>query len=185
MAKETEPTPTPAVPTMTPEMFEQMKQFAAIISSGVAAGITATAPKRKVSIGEYDPKTACHPDKKTASRMTREYFQVGHRCEHDTTSDAEIDLLNQITHSGRYINRLVEVVVNSDNVDEVVTINWNCKLPDQRFGVMGFARNFEDMLRQIVTAQKAEDEEDAERELDKATRPRRNHFGKAVQLQGA
>lgn len=182
MAKDTE-TPSVVPVNFTPEMFEQMKQFAAIISAGVASGIQATAPKRKVSFGEYDPKTTCHPSKAKASRMTREYFQNGFKAEHDTTSDTEIDLLNQITHSGRYINRLVEVLVNKDNIDEVVYINWNCKLPDQRFGVMGFARNFEDMLKQIVDAQKAEDEED---EMDRATRPaKRNHFSKATPQIGA
>jgi hypothetical protein len=169
MATEKNLTSEPDPTTLTPaEMFAQMQQFAKVIGEGVAAGIAKNTP-RKVTIGQYDPKTPFHPNRKTASLFTRDYYQNGFKLEWDTTSDAEIDLLNKITHSGRYINRLVEVVVNNDSADEVVYINFNCKSADQRFALARVAPDFENMLTQIITAQKLEDED----ELDRQTRPRR------------
>ncbi len=95
--------------------------------------------------------------------MKRPYFQNGVKIEYASTYDKEIALLNRITHSGRYINRLVEVVVSQEGADDTVDIRFNNKTPDMQMELKGYCRNFVDMLEQIVDAQEMEDLEAEER----------------------
>ncbi len=135
------------------------------IADGIAAGAAASAPPRKITFGEYQrrPDPVYHPLGKQGPQMKRPYFQNGVKIEYASTYDKEIALLNRITHSGRYINRLVEVVVSQEGADDTVDIRFNNKTPDMQMELKGYCRNFVDMLEQIVDAQEMEDLEAEER----------------------
>lgn len=133
------------------------------LGAAIAQGIASATP-RKVSFGEYArrPDPVYHPKGKTVA-MKRPYYQNGSKLEYATTHDKEIEMLNRITHSGRYIERLVEVVVYQDGADDVVDIRFSNKTPDMQIELKGHCRNLLDMLTQIVDAQEMEDLEEEER----------------------
>ena len=126
---------------------------------------------RRGAINQY------HPDPKVRFSFDRDYYQNGHQIYFDTTHDREVELLNRLTHSGRYINRLVEVVVVQNGSEEVVNINFSNKR-DKAFELKGHARDFTDILQQIVAAQK---EERADQEDDAADRAERKLARQAKQ----
>ncbi len=143
-----------------------------VIGNAVASGMAASAPPRRMTIGEYIRRgkiNQYHPDPKVKLKFTREYYQNGRLIEFATCFDREVELLNQITHSGRYIDRLVEVVVEQNGSEEAVDIRFSNK-KDKAFELKGKARDFTDMLQQIVAAQA---EERAEMEDEKADRAER------------
>lgn len=145
------------------------------IGDAVARGIAANT-RRRLTFGEYTARggnSSFHPDPKKVVRPTRDYYQNGRLIEFATTFDREFELLNQITHSGRYIDRLVEVVVTANGSQEVVNIVFSNK-SQFAFELKGKARDFTDMLEQIVAAQKIENEE---REEFESNRSNRRHFG--------
>lgn len=147
-----------------------------VIGDAVAAGITKSG-RRKVSFGEYIARggaNSFHRGNPMPS-LKRNYFQNGYRMPSSTLTDKECDLLDRITHSGRYINRLVEVSV-ADDAEGDVNLRWKCESVDQRFELKGFVRNFEDMLQQIVDAQELEDLEEDERKKNQTSQTRRT-FG--------
>lgn len=146
-------------------------QLGQIIGDSVSRGIAQNAPPRKITIGEYNRTRGSqyHPDPKVKVKMTREYYQNGRLIEHAITFDREIELLNQITHSGRYIDRLVEVVVVQNGADEAIDIRFSNK-PNFAFELKGKARDFTDMLQQIVAAQKLERDEMDDDRADRAER---------------
>lgn len=148
-----------AVPT-TPAITMSGAELGAAIAQGIA-----NATPRKVSFGEFArrPDPVYHPQGKAGPQMKRPYFQNGTKLEYANTHDAEIALLNRITHSGRYINRLVEVVVSQDGADDVVDIRFSNKTTDLQIELKGHCRNFLDMLQQIVDAQEMEDLEAEDR----------------------
>lgn len=154
----------------------QFAIFAKMIADGVSAGMAANMPKKKVTFGEYWAKTPFHPTRAGAVKFTRVYAQNGVAINWDTCYDAEAALLNRINRSGRYIDRLVEVIVSQEGNDESVDIRFHNKLPGQQMEMAHKVKNFEHMLQQIVDVQDAEDAEDA---LDAATRPesKPRHFG--------
>lgn len=129
------------------------------ISDAIQAGMAANAPVRKVSFGEYQ-KRAHTPFSDGSVKLTRECFQWGHALRADALTNREITLLNKIDRSGRYINRMVEVVVNQEGADETVMIRWKCATPDDRMAIAPYIQSFEHCLEQIVAAQVAEDSED-------------------------
>ena len=146
------------------------------IGKAIADGIAANSPRRKVTIGEYlqRPHSSTHPEgdglQKTFKK--RQYFQNGVPLQFSTTWDQEIQLLDQITHSGRYIDRLVEVIVgrDEDSGDEVVHVRWNNKR-DKALELKQRAKDFPEILRQILAAQKEERaDQEAEAELRKESR---------------
>ena len=149
-----------------------MAELGQTIGNAVAAGMAVNAPVRRLTIGEYVRRgkiNQYHPDPKVKLKFNRDYFQNGRLIEFATAFDREVELLNQITHSGRYIDRLVEVVVIQNGSEEAVDIRFSNK-PNFAFELKGRARNFIDMLEQIVEAQKIER---AEQEDDKADRAER------------
>lgn len=177
MAKPT--TTTETSPNEQPEQVTapqvDLSQFGEIIGDAVAKGIAANT-RRKITIGEYNARggnTPYHPDPKVRLKFTRSYFQNGKPIELSTTYDREVELLNQITHSGRYIDRLVEVVVVQNGSEEVVDIRFSNK-SQYAFELKGKARDFTEMLTQINDAQKIEREE---REEFENNRSNRRHFG--------
>lgn len=143
------------------------------MGKAVAAGIAA-GTRRKVSFGEYQARggnSPFHPDPNKRLKLNRSYFQNGRQIELATAYDAEVELLNQITHSGRYIDRLVEVVVSQDGSEEVVEIRFSNK-SQYAFDLKGKARDFTEMMQQIIAAQKLEREESEEHEQAKQERKR-------------
>lgn len=142
------------------------------------------APRRKITMAEYDPKTPWHPKKSEALKLTRVCFQNGFTLNADQLSNREIELLNRIDRSGRYIDRLVEVILRDDGSEDTVEIRYRNKTNDQKNDIARHVRSLEDMLTQIVAAQ-----EQAEAELIGAGRPgtkrRRPYFeAPANQVEG-
>lgn len=135
-----------------------MSMFTEAMRGQTEAILAAQAP-RKIGIGEYDPRTPWHPIKAEAHTLTRPCWQNGHLLDDEQLFNAEIDALNQITRSGRYLDRLVEVIVREEGADETVEIRFASRTADQRNAVQRLCRDFTDMLQQIVAAQQAEDAE--------------------------
>ena len=165
-----------SVPAPEAEPTFKMSDFATVIGNAVAEGIARNTHKR-VPYGEYISRGthSSYHEGKHPTKLKHECWQNGSRIEFDTTTDKEIALLNKITHSGRYINRLVEVIFNIDGSEPVVYISFPCNSVDKRFSIQQHCKGFTDMLEQIV---KVQVEEDAEAELkaeEKAAR--RRHFG--------
>lgn len=129
------------------------------IGASVAAGM-AKSERRKVTFGEYQkkPHSTTHPDPKypNGPLLTHECWINGDRAVTSSLNDREITFLNQLTHSGRYINRLVEVMFGADEI----RIHWNNKTNDQRNEAAKMWRSFEDMMGQIIAAQVVEDREE-------------------------
>lgn len=141
------------------------------IGDAVAAGIAATT-RRKVTAGEYAARPD-NPFNPRRVRLKRESYQNGIRMQSTSLTVKEIQLLNQITHSGRYINRLVAVLVSeNEGAEEEVDIRWNNKTRDQQMNFKGEVRSFEELLEKVVAAQKEEDELERQRQ-----HPPRQHFG--------
>jgi hypothetical protein len=144
------------------------------------AMLAAQAP-RKIGIGEYDPRTPWHPIKADAHKLTRTCFQNGHLLDDEQLFNEEIDALNRIVRSGRYLDRLVEVIVRDEGPDETVEIRFASRTADQRNAVQRLCRDFKDMLEQIVVAQQAED---AELIAMGENKSRRTLFGGQADLNG-
>ena len=134
------------------------------IGAAVAAGIAANT-RKKVTFAEYDPKTVWVPNKKTDLKLTRPYFQNGSKMEPTQLFQREKALLERITHSGRYINRLCEVIVTMDGSQESVNLRYHNKTADQRFENARHWRDLTHMPEQVVEAQEREDTEAAETKL--------------------
>lgn len=163
-------TETPATP---PAGMVNMADFASMIGGAVATAIDARDSKtRKVTFGEYQRRINAG-----RSTLRRETFQNGFRLEEVQLSNAEIDLLNRISRTGRYIDRKVEVIVREDGADEVVEIRYNNKTRDQMFELRNHFRDFADLLTQIVMKQDEENEEQEQREGRKRSEPSRRPFG--------
>jgi len=149
--------------------------------SAFSEAMRQNAPPRKIGIGEYDPRTPWHPIKAEAHKLTRTCFQNGHLLDDEQLFNAEIDALNQIVRSGRYLDRLVEVIVRDEGPDETIEIRFACRTADQRNAVQRLCRDFTDMLQQIVAAQR---EEDAELIAMGENKSRRALFGGQADLAG-
>lgn len=136
--------------------------------------------RRKVTAGEYDPKSSYHPSKAKRKFLTRVCLDNGTPINEDTLFDREVELLNQITRPGRYINRRVEVVIVEAGPDNTfVDIRRRNKTPDQRNELRAVVRTLGELLEKVVDEQnKVLEEEDLWREaragvIAKATEERR------------
>lgn len=148
-------------PVATPATMEAL---AGLLGEAVAAGIAKHNPK-KVTFGEYNRRRNLG-----RSILKRECFQNGYRINAENLSNEEIDLLNKLDRTGRYINRLVECVVKEEGANETVELHYNDKSVDQRFANGRAWRDFGDLLRQIVEVQaveRAEEEEKIERKAQR------------------
>jgi len=149
-------------------MEAMVVQLASMIGQQVATAVTAAQPPKRLTFGEYQRR-----EKKGRSILRRISWQNGVLMQESTLSNKEIDLLNLITHTGRYVNRLVEVIVREEGADEIVEFRWNMKR-DAQFELKGFARNFLDILEQVTAAQVGERAEaDAKDERAAARRRQR------------
>lgn len=152
--------------TVAQVLQQQQGQFAQgnigqVIGEAVAEGMRKNT-RPKVTVGEYLRKThtSMHPDPEfpNGPKLTRLCFNCGVPIFPHNATDQEINLLNQITHSGMYINRRVQVVLGIEGNDEVLYVMFNNK-PDAMQDLKNYVHNFEDMLEQIVAQQVIEDEE--------------------------
>lgn len=134
--------------------------FGQQIGDSIVKGMAANAPRRKVTFGEYDPKTYAQPDKRLTKRLNRDCFQNGGWMNPNSMNNEEIRLLNSITHSGRYIDRSVEVVLVQNGSEDVVHLVYKNKTIAQRLELAGKFRNLEDMLTKICAAQAEERAQD-------------------------
>lgn len=162
--KQTPEVPTPAAPA--PQL--NMADFASMIGAAVSKSVAEANPKKE-TFGHYTKRINAG-----RSKLTRECFQNGFRLENENLSNKAIDLLNTISHTGRYINRLVEVIVRDEGAEEAVEIRYNNKTADQRAEIRGHIRSTEEMLQMIVDAQVIEKAEYAAQGEKKTAR---RHFG--------
>lgn len=122
------------------------------LAQAITAGITAAQP-RKVSAGQYDPKTPWQPNKRDAKKLKYACYQNGYRIPVKRLTNKEIEGLNAIVRSGRYINRMVEVAVWDDGGTVQLDIRYSNKDKDQRFENKNHWRNFEELVMKIVEEQ--------------------------------
>ncbi len=140
------------------------------IGAAVAVAVAANSGPKKVSFGQYVRKQA-----EGKSKLARPFYENGQKIPAYQLANSEIDALNQITHSGRYFDRLVEVLVRNENGDESVEVRFDNHV-NKMLELKSHFRTTTDMLQQIVALQKQEAAEDEERELEQKTRPGRT-FG--------
>lgn len=153
-------------PTTPPPGMINMTDFAAAIGASVSAAMEKANPKKE-TFGAYTRRVNAGKHK-----LLRETMQNGARVDGNVLSNTEIDLLNALDRTGRYINRLVEVIVRDEGTEETVEIRYNNKTRDQMFELRGYIRSFTDMLQQIVEAQAAENAAEEEHQMERVTRPR-------------
>lgn len=154
MADEKTPTPLPAV---------DMSVFAAMIGAAVQQAQAEANPKR-LTFGQYAKLRNAGRQK-----LTRDCYQNGHIIDPGVLSNEEIALLNKLDRTGRYLDRLVEVLIRENGADEIVEVRFSNKTA-AAFELKGRARNFEHMLEQVVAAQAEERKEDEEKSDRKAAR---------------
>lgn len=162
----------------------------AAIGAAVAQGIAATT-RRKVTNGEYElraGRNSYHPKSKAETpTLKRQVWQNDTAVQESTLFDREVNLLNRITHSGRYMDRKVEVLFNED----AIYIRYNNKTQEQKFDLKNHFRTLEELLEVVVKQQEAEDKEAketaefqlAEKQLRLAAKER--HFGNSKVTQEA
>lgn len=140
---------------MAGEREQQQSTIGAQIAAGIAEGLQAITPPKMVKPGDprWDPKTPFRSHK--GPRLKGELYDNGFRCVDSQMTDAEINLANQITQSGRYVNRIVEVQVSADAGQRVVLIRYSNKDIDQRMALMAHWTTFEQLLSLIVKEQNA------------------------------
>lgn len=132
--------------TITPDFVEKL-------SSAIAAGIASTAPK-KVTAGQYEPHTPWQPgSKRSAHKLKHTVYQNGYRVPVKRLTNQEIDNLNAISRPGRYINRMVEVVMWDEGGLVNLDIRYNNKTHDQRSENKNHWRSFEELTKKIVEEQ--------------------------------
>lgn len=186
-AASAEPSSAPAPSTLMTVDINQLAQLIATAASQMNVGVTAGlaeaiakgiagSQRRKVTIGEYvaTATTSFHPTPGKHLHLRYRAFQNGGECMESTLFDEEIDLLNRITHSGRYINRLVEVDFHDPGgEDPTIRINYNNKREslDGLRGELPRTRDYKSvfhaMLAVIVAEQEQEDLDAMERSIAK------------------
>jgi hypothetical protein len=129
MAKKTDPideTPDEQPDEVEVDTRSPEEKMADRIADGVARGIAATAPQ-KVTFSRYDPKTSWQKGmtKKQMPRLTRPCFQNGMMMDDGKMTAEEINLMNQLSVSGRYIDRRVEVVIREEGTQNVLELRYS------------------------------------------------------------
>jgi len=135
--------------------------LASEIGTAIALAMDKNNPK-KVTYGQYLKRgTANHPLGLASPKFTRPYFQNGRLVPYAGVSDEVVTLLNSITHSGRYINRKVEVIVRENGGDgQSVEFRYKNGSIDERMDLKSEFRSFKEMVALIAAEQQAEREED-------------------------
>lgn len=158
---------TPATPATPEPTALDMAAFARMFGVSVADALEARdAKNKKVTPGEYARREASG-----RSKLTRPFFQNGVLIFDRQLSNEEIDLINKITHTGRYINRMVDIIVRDEGPDTVVEMRYKNATRDQMFELRNHVRSMTDMLQQIVAAQA--DERQVHKDAEERTIQRR------------
>lgn len=135
------------------------------LGAQIAEGI-AKAQRRAKTYGEYVATTGSyyHPDPNKKIALTRKCFQNGGEIMITNIYDEEAELLNRLTHSGRYLDRLVEVSIRDTGGDTAeVHLNYNNKIAGLNAIKEKLERRKSDkstlmtILRMIVEEQEIED----------------------------
>lgn len=169
LVEDVQPTPAQPAPGMLVQGFD-MAQFAAVLAAAITKGNIDSRPVQKVKFAQYDPKNIYHPDRKKAAHLTRACYQNGCLLMESTMFDREIELLNTLTHSGRYINRLVEIYISQDSSEDEVHIRYNNKSADQKLENKGAFPSLLSLLEQVAKAQEQERQEDVLNDRKRAER---------------
>jgi hypothetical protein len=137
---------------MANEREKQVNDIGDRIAEGISRGMQELAPKRiKPGSSAFDPKSPFRS--KRGPMLKGDVYQNGIKLNQEQLYDKEIELCNQITKSGRYINRLVEVRVSDDAGARVVLISYPDKGLDQRMENKNHWRNFLELVSLIVEQQ--------------------------------
>ncbi len=146
------------------------------IGQAVADGM-AKHTRPKVPYGTYIKRvhSAMHPDPNfpDGPKLLKDVFINGLPAMPSGLTDAELNLLNRLSRSGRYLDRLVEVIVGMDGIE----IRYNDKTNDQRNENAGKWRTTVEMLEQIVTAMDAENAEEQAQHEERLEVKKRRSFG--------
>jgi hypothetical protein len=134
---------------------EQLNDIGDRIAEGISRGMEQLAPPKRIKPGSslFDPKSPFRSKK--GPRLKGTAYQNGILINDDQCYDREIELLNSITRSGRYINRIVEVILSDDAGQRVVLLRYPDKTIDQRMDNKSNWRNFKELLELIVNEQNA------------------------------
>lgn len=137
------------------ERERQLDDLGDRIADGIAAGLQQMAPPKRIKPGSslFDPKTPFRSKKGPV--LKGDVYQNGIRLNQEQLTDHEIEQLNKITRPGRYINRIVEVVVSTDGGTMVKMIRYSDKEVDQRLELMSHWRSFTELVDLIVKEQSA------------------------------
>lgn len=163
-----------------------MAELGKAIGDAVSEGIERKT-RRKVSFGEYMERggsSVMHP--KPASQtptLKRNCYQNHFPIHHDNVTDRDIELLNQLTHGGRYFDRFVEVRFNNNGAGDEIDIVYPDKDVTDRFKQKDYWDSFTDLLEQLNVLQAAERSE-AE-SLEEERRERRRKFGQGKNTRAA
>ena len=171
----TTPTPdtTPPALTLTQDQFiELIKSLRGASAAEIAAAVQSAAPVKAKSYGQYRREQL-----KDKAKLDRPFFENGQKIQPYQLKNEEINEINKLHRSGRYLDRLVEVRLRNEGADEAVEVWFNNGSADARFELKGHAKNATDMYQQINAAQVLEDAEDEERESRGKASPGRRHFG--------
>lgn len=147
------------------------------LGAAIADGIGKTT-RRKVTFGEYAQRghSSFHPKSLAETpKLTRVCYQNGVVINHSTAYDREIELLNALTHPGRYLDRLVEVVFRENGSEVEIDVRYPNATADQQLMLKSHCKDFIDMLEQIVKIQVEERAEKDAQDEDRAER--RRSFG--------
>ena len=172
-------------------------ELGTVIGNAVADGIHRT-ERKKITVGEFMLRVGTSPfhektSMRTQPKLVHQCYQNGALIFDNTAYDEEINLLNSITHSGRYCDKLVEVIVtNEGQVDQTVDIRFPNRSVDDRMNVALASRfdnrrhksQFHAMLEQIKNTQDAERKVIKDRNEAKAVKPA-GHFGRSKAYQEA
>lgn len=159
MAKQVDDAEDTDTATAPPPGMVNMNDLANAIGASVASALESRDSKgKKVTFGEYNRKRNAGK-----AKLSRDYFQNGFKLNAEDLSNEQIDLLNRVSRSGRYIDRKVELIVRDEGAETVVEIRYANKTADQRMALRENIRNFTDLLKQVVDAQDAENAEEAAR----------------------
>lgn len=139
---------------MADQREKQLDSIGERIADGIAEGMARLAPKRiKPGSSLYDPKSPFRS--KNGPRLKGTVLDNGIALREESLYDREIELCNQITKPGRYINRLVEVLISDDAGTRVVLLRYSDKGVDQRMENKNYWRSLQELLEKIVKEQNA------------------------------
>lgn len=132
-----------------------MVAFAAMgqqIASSVASGIAEARPQKQ-PYGQFVGKSPFHADHRKVKKLTRPVYQNGTRLFAPKLHVEEIESFNKIVRPGRYINRLIEVILRQEGSDEVLELRYKNKTADDRMEHKSAYRDLREMLRLILAEQ--------------------------------